>query len=175
MRILGLCGIIFIGLGVRPGSAQSLADVARQERARQEKSGAPDTKPVYTNADLERYRNTAPVTTLRTEDSKSHRPTPSDRAAPAGFWRQRMARAQERIRALELKVAHYDNRLREPSAPSLRGRRSTRTRAPAMTRLEQQKVKAERELELAREAQYRLEEEARRAGVLPGALRGWTR
>ncbi|MBI3658375.1 MAG: hypothetical protein HY232_18370 [Acidobacteria bacterium] len=107
-------------------------------------------------------------------------------------WQRRAQRADEKIHALQLRIDDYASRLSEASQRSVAGSSSVRgmnrpskrqgstpsgkkSYKPSTDRLadlEQKKAKAARELQQAIEAKRALEEEARKAGILPGVLRG---
>ena len=172
MWMRNLLGILFVLAGAGSALAQSLAEVAQQERARQAKVEASDKKPTYTNDDLDRFQRRDYVTT-----GSPPPVTPSPRAGPAktaaGSWQRRVARADERIRALELKVEYYARRSQETPPPARnRSTRHSRLRPIRANDWEQKKAQAELELQRAREAKQQIEDEARKAGVLPGVLRG---
>ena len=169
-------------------TAQSLVEVARQERLRREalaRQAGPDTAAprVYTDADLV-YSGRL---TMRVDDAETDAPgepgvpetgseAPPPEAEAAGDeqrWRNRMAEARQALEAAEGRAAELQTRVNRLWA-DFTGRDDPAQRAAieqdrlaALDELEQTEAEAD---ELAR-AITDLRGEARRAGVPPGWLR----
>jgi hypothetical protein len=143
--------------------AQSLGDVARQQREKREKDKkAGGSVQTYTDADLAKHRSDAdPLTPAVTSGS----PPPTSAAARPDAsqqqeddWRRQVAFARARIDAAQRYVDSLKDEWWLP------GRRVT-------GELQRRNDDAEQQLKAAKEALERLEESARRAGVPPGWLR----
>lgn len=176
----------------RVAAAQSLADVARAERARREI--APKASKVYTNADLQPVPEAVAPAPSPAPDSSSALPAGGDAggdtgtataesaAAPAAesepahdeaFWRTRMAGARERLQrstlfaeALQSRInaltTDFVNRDDPAQRAVVAGERQT-----ALAEL----TRVQAEVRDLTKAVADIEEEARRAGVPPGWLR----
>ena len=177
-------------LSATAATAQSLVEVARQERLRREalaRQAGPDAPPpkVYTDADLV-YSGRL---TMRIGDdgpdagAESGEPA-TDAAAPAAppdaaaagdeeRWRNRMAEAQQALEAAERRAVDLQTRVNrlwtDFTARDDPAQRAAieQDRLAALTELEETEAEAD---ELAR-AVAAVRDEARRAGVPPGWLR----
>ena len=187
---LGLAALLFAPTAVADATAQSLVEVARQERLRREALArriGPDAAPprVYTDADLvysgrltmrvddrERDAGAEPGATA-TEPAN---PTASPEAAGTGDeerWRNRMTEARQALEQAERRAAGLQTRVNRLWAdftarddPAQRAA-IERDRVAALDELEETEAEAD---DLAR-AITDLRDEARRAGVPPGWLR----
>ena len=175
--------------------AQSLMEVARQERLRREaiaRQAGPDAAPpkVYTDADLvhsgrltmrvgDAARDAAAETGADPEpgadpaESGAAPPPPPDAEADERQWRDRMTAARQALEQAERRAAELQTRANRLWAdftgrddPAQRAALEQERRA-ALTELEATRAEAE---ELAR-AVADVRTEARRAGVPPGWLR----
>ena len=177
-------------LTLAPGgaAAQSLAETARQEKARRAAIAPEDRAPVLTNDDL---RGSGGLTvgslpSAAVPRAGSGGAGPGTGAGPDGGgepdgggvpgedeWRARMAAAQEARARAELTASALQNRadglwaqftaLDDPA----RRRVVERQRSEALAELERTRAEAERLEQQVRDVR----EEARRAGVPPGWLR----
>ena len=182
--------LVLVSSAAAGAAAQSLVEVARQERLRREalaRQAGPDTAPtrVYTDADLV-YSGRL---TMRVDDqardagaeSGAAATEPATPAAPpetAGAgdeerWRNRMAEARQALEQAERRAAELQTRVNRLWAdftarddPAQRAA-IEQERAAALDELEATEAEAD---ELAR-AIIDLRDEARRAGVPPGWLR----
>jgi chromosome segregation ATPase len=170
-----------------PCYGQSLTETAKQERERRAKLGADDKKVVYTNADLEALKSKGHITSNSPYEAMPKEKAGADKSQNAKSWHSRMVRAEDKIRTLKLKVEGYDKQIRDLATAPAEAGRGTRAQARRRTRLaaggrtqhtnrlralQQRKDKAEKDLQRALDEKQRIEEEARKAGVLPGVLRG---
>ncbi len=182
--------LVLVSSAAATAAAQSLVEVARQERlrrealARQAGPDAPATR-VYTDADLV-YSGRL---TMRVDDqardagaesgaaaTEPATPAASPEAAGAGDeerWRNRMAEARQALEQAERRAAELQTRVNRLWAdftarddPAQRAALE-QDRAAALDELEATEAEAD---ELAR-AIIDLRDEARRAGVPPGWLR----
>lgn len=187
---LGLAALLFAPGAVADTTAQSLVEVARQERLRREalaRQAGPDAAPtrVYTDADLV-YSGRL---TMRVDDQARDAGAESGatatgpatlaaspEAAGAGDeerWRNRMAEARQALEQAERRAAELQTRVNRLWADF-----TARDDPAQRAALEQDRVAALDELEeteaeaddLAR-AIADVRDEARRAGVPPGWLR----
>ena len=178
-------------LTLAPGGApaQSLAELARQEKARRAAVAPEDRAPVLTNDDL-RGRGGLTVGTLppeaRAGSGRAGRGTAAGREGGAGTedpedggvpgedeWRARMTAAREARARAELTASALQNRADGLWAqftalddPARRGV-VERQRAEALAELDRTRAEAER----LEQRIHDVREEARRAGVPPGWLR----
>ncbi len=170
-------------------AAQSLADVARQERARRAGIAAEDKAKVYTNNDL---RGAGRLTTgssrevvprgdasaeaapdLERSEELANAETGGGREAGETAWRERITAAREARDRAELMSSALQNRvdglwaqfaaMDDPAQRAL----VEQQRVEALTELENLDAEIERLDENIRE----IEEEARRSNVPPGWLR----
>jgi hypothetical protein len=170
-----LWALILVGFLSISATGQTLADLARQERA---KRGAPKKSPVFTT---EMIRSTPAATTEATPaaEPKDAAETPAAAPAePAGdtrdekWWRNAFGKAREDVKRAEDRIAVLDNELKTVNReflqrsfdPDNSGRRAI---ADTTTRLET----AKKELETARNNLTQLEEDMRRSGAPPGWVR----
>ena len=183
-----LPALVLVSAAAAAATAQSLVEVARQERmrreaiARQAGPNAPPTR-VYTNADLV-YSGRL---TMRIGDAAANAPaetgaaatgseTPPPEAAAAGDeqrWRDRMAAARQPLEEAERRAAELQTRVNGLWA-DFTGRDDPAQRAA---------IEQERQAALAQLAETRVRiddlaqtvvdvrDEARRSGVPPGWLR----
>ena len=186
-----LLALVLVSAAAAPATAQSLVEVARQERLRREalaRQAGPDAAPtkVYTDADLVhsgrltvRIGDAAPDPTAGTGPAatRSEAPAPpSSDAAAAGDeerWRDRMTAARQALEQAELRAAALQTR-----ADGLWADFTSRDDPAQRAALEQERQAGLAELDEARaaidalaRAVAALRDEARRAGVPPGWLR----
>jgi len=182
-----LVPLALVLLSAAGATAQSLVEVARQERLRREalaRQAGSDTAPprVFTDADLVYSgRLTMRVGDDEPEAGAEAEATATDPAAPpetaAGGdeerWRNRMAEARQAVEQAERRAAELQTRVNRLWAdftarddPAQRAA-IEQDRLAALAELEETRAEAD---ELA-QAIVDLREEARRAGVPPGWLR----
>ena len=184
--------IVAVGFTAWPASAQSLAEIARNEEARRKTLAAKSR--TYTNEDLKRFGQqpataqaadasrpapgdataaTVPAAPGRQEVSTPPPPPPPDPAKEEQAWRDRITAARGRLEratlfleALQSRVNALTNDFYARDDPAQRAViASNRNRALAeMERVKQDIVDATRAI-------ADIEEEARKAGVPPGWLR----
>ena len=185
-----LPALVFLSAAGADTAAQSLVEVARQERLRREalaRQAGPDAAPprVYTDADLV-YSGRL---TMRVGDDEANAgaeageaatdpetPAAPPEAAAAGDeerWRNRMAEARQAVEQAERRAAELQTRVNRLWAdftarddPAQRAA-IEQDRLAALAELEETRAEAD---ELA-QAIADLRDEARRAGVPPGWLR----
>ena len=176
-------------------SAQSLGDAAAREKARREKAGESGRAPkTVTDEDLKTgikdgtqsagtYSpaagtvGTAPSGTSVSKEQSGTRPPGSRQTAPADtarndeeYWRSRVRTARARVADAE-KIVEEMEKLHLVEGERYVDARTGATVVASLTELRALTAKAKAEREVARQALSDLEEEARRAGVLPGWLR----
>ena len=186
-----LLALVLVWAAAATATAQSLVEVARQERLRRAtlaRQAGPDAAPpkVYTDADLVhsgrltvRIGDAAPDPTARTGPAatRSEAPAPpSSDAVAAGDeerWRDRMTAARQALEEAELRPAALQTRV-----DGLWADFTSRDDPAQRAALEQERQAALAELNEARAASEALaravadlRDEARRAGVPPGWLR----
>ena len=186
-----LLALVLVSAAAAPATAQSLVEVARQERLRREvlaRQAGPDAAPpkVYTDADLVhsgrltvRIGDAAPDPTAGSgaAATRSEAPAPpSSGAAAAGDeerWRDRMTAARQALEQAELRAAALQTRV-----DGLWADFTSRDDPAQRAALEQERQAGLAELDEARaaidalaRAVADLRDEARRAGVPPGWLR----
>lgn len=197
MRLTLLSVLVLLAAAPAVSRAQSLGEVAKKEEEKQEKkkkSGKPPAKvKVYTDEDLKKARESeSGALTVLPENgnlesgaavsSSDDDEVVSGEGRPAGgrrrteaYWRGRATRAREavdeadgKVRDLEARIAALRNDM-NPVNTQDPNRLQTRDRElqEAMDGLDA----ARRAADAARKAQADLEEEARRAGALPGWVR----
>jgi DNA repair exonuclease SbcCD ATPase subunit len=197
MRLTLLSLLVLLVAAPAVSRAQSLGDVAKREEEKQEKkkkSGKPPAKvKVYTDEDLKKARESeSGALTVLPENgnlesgaaasSSDDDEVVSGEGRPAGgrrrteaYWRGRATRAREavdeadgKVRDLEARIAALRNDM-NPVNTQDPNRLQTRDRElqEATDGLDA----ARRAADAARKAQADLEEEARRAGALPGWVR----
>ena len=183
-----LPALVFLSAAGADTAAQSLVEVARQERLRREalaRQAGPDAAPprVYTDADLV-YSGRLTMRVGDDEAGTEAGEAATDAATPAAppeapaggdedRWRNRMAEARQAVEQAERRAAELQTRVNRLWAdftarddPAQRAA-IEQERQSALTELEATRAEAE---ELAR-AVDDLRNEARRAGVPPGWLR----
>lgn len=181
---------LILSLAPRDAPAQSLVEIAREEKARRAAIAPEDRSRVYTNDDLRDSGGltigTLPSAAAPEADAGNGRAGRGiDSGQTAGAepeagevpgeddWRQRMTTAQEARARAELTAAALQNRadglwaqFTAMDDPTRRGV-VERQRTEALVELERTRAEAER---LQQEI-HDIHEEARRAGVPPGWLR----
>ena len=185
-----LPALVFVSAAVADTAAQSLVEVARQERLRREalaRQAGPDAPPprLYTDADLVYSgRLTMRVGDDGPDAGAESGEAATDAAAPAAppeatdaadeeRWRNRMAEARRALEQAERRADELQTRVNRLWADfTARDDPAQRTaieqdRVAALAELEETEAEAD---ELAR-AVADLRDEARRAGVPPGWLR----
>jgi DNA repair exonuclease SbcCD ATPase subunit len=170
------------------GWAQSLGDVAKREEEKKKKSGKPPaTAKVYTDEDLKKAHDadSSAVNFLPENESlQASRSSPADNRSSGGgegggrgekYWRKQAAErrdvfqeADKRVKALESRIAalRYDTSPTNTQDPN-----RLQNRDRELVQAEQELEEARRELAQARQSLDNLEDEARRAGALPGWVR----
>ena len=185
-----LSALVLVSAAVADTAAQSLVEVARQERLRREalaRLAGPDAPPtrVYTDADLVYSgRLTMRVGDEGPDAGAESAKAATDAAAPAAppeaaatgdeeQWRNRMAEARRALEQAERRAVDLQTRVNRLWAdftarddPAQRAA-IDQDRLAALTELEETEAEAD---ELAR-AVAAVRDEARRAGVPPGWLR----
>jgi len=191
-----LAAVLALLLGAPSASrAQSLGDVAKkeqekQEKKKKEKSGKPPAK-VYTEEDLKKARESesGAVTVLPENGnlasgaassgddevvSGEGRP-PGGRRRTEAYWRDRATRARDAVNEADAKVKDLEARvvaLRNDMNPvNTQDPNRLQTRDRDLREAIDSLDAARRDADAARKAVADLEEEARRAGALPGWVR----
>ncbi len=191
-----LAAVLALLLGAPSASrAQSLGDVAKkeqekQEKKKEEKSGKPPAK-VYTEEDLKKARESesGAVTVLPENGnlasgaassgddevvSGEGRP-PGGRRRTEAYWRDRATRARDAVNEADAKVKDLEARvvaLRNDMNPvNTQDPNRLQTRDRDLREAIDSLDAARRDADAARKAVADLEEEARRAGALPGWVR----
>ena len=178
-----LVPLALVLLSADGATAQSLVEVARQERLRREalaRQAGPDTAPprVYTDADLVysgrltmRVGDDEPEAGAEAETAAAPPETAAD--GDEERWRNRMAEAQQAVEQAERRAAELQTRVNRLWADF-----TARDDPAQRAAIEQDRVAALAELEETRaeagelaQAVDDLRDEARRAGVPPGWLR----
>lgn len=182
--------------GAALGRAQSLGDVAKREEEKKKKSGKPPaTAKVYTDEDLKKAREagTSNVNFLPENENigASSASSSSDEeervsgeeggggrrnvARNERYWRrlatqrkQAVTHAEARIRELESRIAALRN---DMSPTNVQDPNRLQTQGRDLQQAQEELEAARRELEQARQALVDLEDEARRAGAMPGWVR----
>ncbi len=158
--------------------APTLGELARKEQQRRQ--GVVPAAKVLTNQDLPRTvaRPPAPADPSAPAAEKGaaaapETPKPEEPAKDEAWWRQRMSQAREELRrnemfadALQTRINSLTNDFTARDDPFQRAQ-IAEERTKAVVELERVKADAE----LSRKKIAEIEEEARRAGVLPGWLR----
>jgi hypothetical protein len=197
MRLTTLLAVLAL-LAAAPAvaRAQSLGEVAKKEQEKQEKkkkdkTGKPPAK-VYTDEDLKKARESeAGAVTVLPENGNLESGSASsgddevasgEEGRPAGgrrrtetYWRDRAARARNAVEEADAKVKDLEGRIAalrndmNPVNTQDPNRLQSRDRElrEAIDALDAARVSAD----AARKALADLEEEARRAGAMPGWLR----
>jgi hypothetical protein len=168
--------------GPATAGAESLADAARREKARREKVQAATGKATAVVTETELAASKGELATVLSGPAGRPAARASGGAPPrtpaAGgsgsddreeYWRSRMGEARARLAAAEARYETLDRaiRLGQPGIYDSNGRR----RAYSLQSLKAMADEAQAEVEEARRAMARLEDDARRAGALPGWLR----
>lgn len=185
-----LPALVLVAAATADATAQSIVEVARQERLRREalaRQAGPDAAPtrVYTDADLVysgrltmRVDDQEPEAGAESGAAATEPATPATALEAAGAgdeerWRNRMAEARQALERAERRAAELQTRVNRLWAdftarddPAQRAA-IEQDRAAALDELEETEAEAD---ELAR-AITDLRDEARRAGVPPGWLR----
>lgn len=169
-----LGALLLLGYFSVGASAQTIADYARQERARRQSQ---QKSPVITT---QMIRSTPAATTDVTpgEPAKPVAAQPTPPAAPAGdtrdekWWRDAFTKAREEVKRAEDRIAVLDNELKTVNREFLQrsfdpDNSGPRAIADTTTRLEA----AKKDLDTARGKVSQLEEDMRRAGAPPGWVR----
>lgn len=183
MRYIAFCLALSCVAAASTARAQSLADIAKAEQARRANITLPAK--VYTDKDLVSERDlagpaqpapAAAVTPTPIEILTSIKPAPKDE----GYWKDRMRVLQAQLDAdqtFEREAAERERRLSEQAqrgAAHARFTPSEREQLSGMTRAWQDAFAEVGRLRAAilndKRAIVSLQEEARRAGVLPGWL-----
>src|SRR5262245_11517421 len=157
-------------------SAQSVADAARKERARQ-KQAEPSKKGTYTNA-------TAAGAAAATAAEKPAEKKPEAAAKPTGptdknghdekYWRDAFQKARGAVRQADDKVQLQEMRLKDLNTQLLRQAdiyNKENILGPIITQTQKDLEAAKAEAEQARNNVSKLEDELRAAGGLPGWAR----
>ena len=164
-------------------SAQSLAELARQEEAR--RKAAKGAAKVYTNKDLSGGQDStittsgAGTTAPAAAGQAPAEPAPAPAQEPEGpkkdekYWRQRITEVQDKLAQSEIMLAALESRINALTTdftnrddPAQRAV-ITQDRQKAVAQMDRTKKDIER---LKKEAAD-IQEEARKAGVPPGGLR----
>jgi len=169
--------------------SQSLGDVAKREEEKKKKSGKPPSAApkVYTEEDLKKARDSdsAAVTVLpengnierSSSGSSSDKPTGGEGGAAQGerYWRRQAADRRDAVTEAEKKVRDLQARisaLRTDISPSnLMDPNRLQSQDRDLRQAQDDLEAAQRELAAARQRLADLEDEARRAGALPGWVR----
>lgn len=170
-----------IGLSLAGAALAAAPSGPTPQPARQ---GAPKPKVrVYTNDDLDRIHPYAGQTgggstpaAAPADEFEPGRRASGEKTAGEAYWRAEAARAEEQVRALEMRAAALRARIAEEEKKALERRRDVvygrRQAHPAPARGTAPLVASLAALERRiREVRTELEERARRAGALPGWLR----
>lgn len=162
---------LVLGLGSAIGSAQSLAEVAKKEKARRGKSSTESTRTITdrelatSSSGLRPTASTVSQTTGSGEATESEgagpkEPNANDEKKTPEYWQNRVKGSKEKIAKLEQQLQSDDWGAGQKIGVDPRGANNLGTRQQA----EQQLAAARSELEAVRA-------EARKAGVPPGWVR----
>jgi hypothetical protein len=158
-------------LASSPAGTHDLGGAARQEKDRRAKAQAGGPAKSYSTEDLASFHADQPIAegkpaaASKTSTEDALRAEETTRARREAYWRQRGAEARRAIQDAEMQLTEY--RRRAPPCPvwDLSARRwVTCDYDPYLDHLKASLVRARQGLDS-------LEEEARRAGALPGWLR----
>ncbi len=163
---------LVLGLGSAVGSAQSLAEVAKKEKARRGKNSAESTRTITDRELATSFSGLPPTSSTVSQTTASGEATEGGTAATEGegaaqdekktpeYWQNRVKGSKEKIAKLEQQLQSEDWGAGQRVGVDPRGTNNLGTRQQA----EQQLAAARSELEAVRA-------EARKAGVPPGWVR----
>jgi hypothetical protein len=162
-------------------SAQSLADIARRERARQKQTGT-QNKGTYTNATAagaaapSQPTATAAALEKPAEKEVAAKPTgPTDnKGRDEKYWRDAFKKAREGVRQADDKVQLQEARLKDYNTQLLRQNdiyNKENILGPIITQTQKDLEAAKADAEQARNNVTKLEDELRASGGLPGWAR----
>jgi len=167
-------------------SAQSLADIARRERARQKQTGT-QNKGTYTNATAASAAAAAAPSQPATTAAAPEKPAQKKEevaAKPAGptdnkgrdekYWRDVFKRARDVVRQADDKVQVQEAKLKDLNTQLLRQSdiyNKENVLGPIITQTQKDLEAAKAEAEQARNNVTKLEDELRASGGLPGWAR----
>jgi hypothetical protein len=172
--------------------SQSLGEVAKREEEKKKKSGKPPaTAKVYTDEDLKKAREagTSNVNFLPENENIASSPSSSSSSSSAGdrsgggeggergesYWRSVAKQRREAVQESEQEVKQLESRiaaLRNDMSPSnLQDPNRLQTQGRDLQKAQEDLEAARHELEQARQSLANLEDEARRAGAMPGWVR----
>ena len=179
--------------GLAPlAAAQSLGEAAarEQERRAREAAKASPAVPAFTESDLEKARIARegppkPSPSPGAKGAASPKPSPSATPRPEptiaptpsqeSYWRNRAQQKRKAIATAEAQIAALQQQLaalRNDLSPTGTGDPfRLQTQQAEMAKVSAALVEAEKELERAKQDLVDFEDEARRAGALPGWLR----
>ena len=174
--IFALFLVLITSLVCLPSYAQSLADLARQEKEKREKQKA-DAK-VFTNADLEKYGPSIPTeqnpgtpgseeVTSTTTTSRPSGPETSEMSSQERMWSKRFIEAKAKLQTakdqqtmLQAKLNDFNLRLMQQSDVYDR----EHLYAPLISQTQEQLAKCKEEVATAEKALEDLREELRKSG-----------
>jgi DNA repair exonuclease SbcCD ATPase subunit len=181
--------VLLVITGAAHGWAQSLGEVAKREEEKKKKSGKPPaTAKVYTDEDLKKARESgsSAVNFLPENENVTSAARSSDDGSGGGegegggvggekYWRniakQRRAAVQEaeqEVKTLESRIAALRN---DMSPTNVQDPNRLQTQGRDLQKAQEDLESARHELEQARQSLANLEDEARRAGAMPGWVR----
>jgi chromosome segregation ATPase len=188
--VASIFGLLVI-TGAAHGWAQSLGEVAKREEEKKKKSGKPPaTAKVYTDEDLKKARKsgTSAVNFLpeneNTSSSSSSSSSGADQERSGGdegggggekYWRNIAKQRREAVQEAEQEVKTLESRiaaLRNDMSPTnVQDPTRLQTQGRDLQKAQEDLEAARHELEQARQSLANLEDEARRAGAMPGWVR----
>jgi len=182
--------VLLVIMGAPRGSAQSLGEVAKREEEKKKKSGKPPaTAKVYTDEDLKKAResgtsnvNFLPENENTASSSSSSSSGADDRSGGSEgggggekYWRniarqrrQAVQQSEQEVKELESRIAALRN---DMSPTNVQDPNRLQSQGRDLQQAQEELAVARRQLEEARQAVANLEDEARRAGAMPGWVR----
>jgi hypothetical protein len=179
-----LIGVLFAFITVSFAEDSDLVKAAKKEKERRAKTEA---KKTLTNQDIEEIRKKQPISGIETstaegetEEEATGTPTAAEKkAAPdptqtEEYWRGRKQEADSRVRDAQSRVEQLQSEI-NTLTQAFYAEGDGVAQRPLIETERIERIKeleaAKQELESARAASEGLEDEARRAGALPGWLR----
>jgi DNA repair exonuclease SbcCD ATPase subunit len=190
IRLVAPIFVLLVITGAAQGWAQSLGEVAKREEEKKKKSGKPPAPAkVYTDEDLKKARETGtsnvnflPENENVTSSATSSSDQSGVREAGGGeggggerYWRSLAKRRRNAVEEAEQEVKQLESRiaaLRNDMSPTnVQDPNRLQTQGRDLQKAQEDLEAARGNLEEARQSLANLEDEARRAGAMPGWVR----